>query len=220
MDPDGVPSSDGLGFRSGSEPGAGHVAVRDPLPGGELRGGITQVTHRLRWDGHLPVPPSVHGRYVRRELVGRAVEAGLLVEDGLHPIAADHGRELRVARDRRDVARLAGDALRVRRMARPPAPRKIVGRPVARLFKPGGAPAVAQVGMALDEFEAVRLADLEELEHAQAARRMGVSRQTRRRLRHSRPPDDRGLRPHLSCEGWARVGRPRIKRRMRNGPFE
>jgi predicted DNA-binding protein (UPF0251 family) len=63
-------------------------------------------------------------------------------------------------------------------MARPPAPRKIAGRPVARLFKPGGVPALAQVGMALDEFEAVRLADLEALEHAQAARRMGVSRQT------------------------------------------
>jgi predicted DNA-binding protein (UPF0251 family) len=49
---------------------------------------------------------------------------------------------------------------------------------VARLFKPGGVPALAQIAMALDEFEAVRLADLEGLEHAQAARRMGVSRQT------------------------------------------
>jgi predicted DNA-binding protein (UPF0251 family) len=49
---------------------------------------------------------------------------------------------------------------------------------VARLFKPGGVPALAQVAMALDEFEAVRLADLEGLEHKQAARRMGVSRQT------------------------------------------
>ncbi len=63
-------------------------------------------------------------------------------------------------------------------MARPPAPRHIVGRPVATLFKPGGVPALAQVALALDEFEAVRLADLEGLEHAQAARRMGVSRQT------------------------------------------
>jgi predicted DNA-binding protein (UPF0251 family) len=63
-------------------------------------------------------------------------------------------------------------------MARPPSPRKIAGRPVARLFKPGGVPSVAQVGMALDEFEALRLADLEGLEHAHAARRMGVSRQT------------------------------------------
>jgi predicted DNA-binding protein (UPF0251 family) len=63
-------------------------------------------------------------------------------------------------------------------MARPVSPRNIAGRPVATLFKPGGVPAVAQIPMALDEFEAVRLADLEQLEQAQAARRMGVSRQT------------------------------------------
>jgi predicted DNA-binding protein (UPF0251 family) len=63
-------------------------------------------------------------------------------------------------------------------MARPVSPRNVAGRPVATLFKPGGVPALAQIGMALDEFEAVRLADLEQLEHTQAARRMGVSRQT------------------------------------------
>lgn len=63
-------------------------------------------------------------------------------------------------------------------MARPPAPRTITGRPVATLFKPGGVPALGEVPMGLDEFEAIRLADLEALEHAQAARRMGISRQT------------------------------------------
>jgi predicted DNA-binding protein (UPF0251 family) len=63
-------------------------------------------------------------------------------------------------------------------MARPISPRNIAGRPVARLFKPGGVPALAQIPLGLDEFEAVRLADLEQLEHATAARRMGVSRQT------------------------------------------
>lgn len=63
-------------------------------------------------------------------------------------------------------------------MARPISPRTVTGRPVASLFKPGGVPALAQVKMTLDEFEAVRLADLEALEHAAAARRMGVSRQT------------------------------------------
>jgi predicted DNA-binding protein (UPF0251 family) len=63
-------------------------------------------------------------------------------------------------------------------MARPLSPRTVAGRPVATLFKPGGVPALAQIAMALDEFEAVRLADLEQLEHAAAARRMGVSRQT------------------------------------------
>lgn len=63
-------------------------------------------------------------------------------------------------------------------MARPTSPRNISGRPVATLFKPGGVPALAQIPMALDEFEAIRLADLEALEHVQAARRMGISRQT------------------------------------------
>jgi predicted DNA-binding protein (UPF0251 family) len=63
-------------------------------------------------------------------------------------------------------------------MARPVSPRYVSGRPVARLFKPGGVPALAQIPMGLDEFEALRLADLEQLEHAAAARRMGVSRQT------------------------------------------
>lgn len=63
-------------------------------------------------------------------------------------------------------------------MARPRSPRHVAGRPVATLFKPGGVPALAQIPMGLDEFEAVRLADLERLEHATAARRMGVSRQT------------------------------------------
>jgi predicted DNA-binding protein (UPF0251 family) len=63
-------------------------------------------------------------------------------------------------------------------MARPLSPRNVVGRPVSSLFKPGGVPAIGSVRLALDEFEAVRLADLEALEHAQAARRMGISRQT------------------------------------------
>ncbi|SRR6266545_2183502 len=63
-------------------------------------------------------------------------------------------------------------------MARPLSPRSIVGRPVATLFKPGGVPALSQIRMTLDEFEAVRLADLEALHQEEGARRMGVSRQT------------------------------------------
>jgi predicted DNA-binding protein (UPF0251 family) len=63
-------------------------------------------------------------------------------------------------------------------MARPRAPRSVAARPVATLFKPGGVPALAQIRMTLDEFEAIRLADLEELEHEQAGRKMGVSRPT------------------------------------------
>jgi predicted DNA-binding protein (UPF0251 family) len=63
-------------------------------------------------------------------------------------------------------------------MARPRAPRSVAARPVATLFKPGGVPALAQIRMTLDEFEAIRLADLEQLEHEQAGRKMGVSRPT------------------------------------------
>jgi predicted DNA-binding protein (UPF0251 family) len=47
-------------------------------------------------------------------------------------------------------------------------------------FKPAGRPghALEQVTLSLDELEAVRLADLEELYQEEAARRMEVSRQT------------------------------------------
>jgi len=47
-------------------------------------------------------------------------------------------------------------------------------------FKPQGIPMriLEQVSLAVDELEAVRLADLQGLYHADAAERMGVSRQT------------------------------------------
>ena len=61
-------------------------------------------------------------------------------------------------------------------MARPVSPRNIAGRPVATLFKPGGVPALAQIPMALDEFEAVRLADLERLAAEPAQARAGRPR--------------------------------------------
>jgi predicted DNA-binding protein (UPF0251 family) len=52
--------------------------------------------------------------------------------------------------------------------------------PDAVFFKPAGIPAqeLPEVALALDELEALRLADLEGLYHEQAAARMGVSRQT------------------------------------------
>jgi predicted DNA-binding protein (UPF0251 family) len=48
------------------------------------------------------------------------------------------------------------------------------------VFKPGGIPAhdLTTVVMTLDEYEAVRLADLQGLYQAEAAERMGVSRPT------------------------------------------
>lgn len=58
--------------------------------------------------------------------------------------------------------------------------RKISFRPVFLIFKPAGAPAreLEEIVLALDEMEAVRLADLEGLYQEEAARRMNVSRQT------------------------------------------
>jgi predicted DNA-binding protein (UPF0251 family) len=63
-------------------------------------------------------------------------------------------------------------------MARPRSPRKITSQPVVPLFKPGGVRARSQVKLGDDEFEALRLSDLERLQQADAAARMGISRQT------------------------------------------
>jgi predicted DNA-binding protein (UPF0251 family) len=52
--------------------------------------------------------------------------------------------------------------------------------PRVTLFKPAGVPgrALEQIPLAIDELEAIRLVDLENLSHEQAAAAMGVSRQT------------------------------------------
>lgn len=65
-------------------------------------------------------------------------------------------------------------------MPRPRCARRIHGRPGARTFKPAGTPAssLEEVVLRLEEFEALRLADHEGLYHEDAAKRMGVSRQT------------------------------------------
>lgn len=65
-------------------------------------------------------------------------------------------------------------------MPRPFRCRRIDGEPASEFFKPVGIPlAVLEVvTLAVDEFEAVRLADLEGLYQEDAAQRMGISRQT------------------------------------------
>ncbi len=72
-------------------------------------------------------------------------------------------------------------------MPRPFCPRRIAGRPAAPVFKPAGVllQNLDEVVMALDEFEAVRLADFEGLYQEQAAERMGVSRPTFSRILES-----------------------------------
>jgi len=69
-------------------------------------------------------------------------------------------------------------------MPRPCCDRRVSGQPPAHVFKPAGVPMTAldEVILTLDEFEAIRLADLEQLYQEQAADRMGVSRPTISRI--------------------------------------
>ena len=69
-------------------------------------------------------------------------------------------------------------------MPRPFCRRRIAGRPVARIYKPIGVPVreLNEVVMTLDEFEAMRLADLDGLYQQQAAGQMNVSRTTFSRI--------------------------------------
>jgi predicted DNA-binding protein (UPF0251 family) len=72
-------------------------------------------------------------------------------------------------------------------MARPHCCRKINHLPEAVYFKPRAVPLtrLEEVVLALDEFEAVRLADREGLYHDAAAEKMGISRQTFGRILES-----------------------------------
>jgi uncharacterized protein len=74
-------------------------------------------------------------------------------------------------------------------MVRPRKRRRLAQRPQAMIFKPAGAPlaGLSQVVLLAEELEALRLADLEGLQQAEAAGRMGVSRSTfQRTLRRAR----------------------------------
>ncbi len=65
-------------------------------------------------------------------------------------------------------------------MGRPKIPRNICGKPADSCFKPNAIPMtqLEQVALAADEFEALRLVDLQGMQQQQAAIVMGVSRQT------------------------------------------
>ncbi|WCE30313.1 DUF134 domain-containing protein [Vibrio sp. SCSIO 43137] len=65
-------------------------------------------------------------------------------------------------------------------MARPKKCRRICGRPAHSCFKPNGVPMnkLEKVELLSEEFEALRLADYQNLSQQQAADQMGVSRQT------------------------------------------
>lgn len=63
-------------------------------------------------------------------------------------------------------------------MGRKPCCRRIAGHPASRHFTPNVQASGPAIVLALDEFEALRLADVEGLYHADAATRMEVSRAT------------------------------------------
>lgn len=65
-------------------------------------------------------------------------------------------------------------------MARPLCPRRIAHRPPSTYFKPAGIPLfeLEEIELGADELEALRLADVEDLYHTEAAQKMRVSRQT------------------------------------------
>lgn len=72
-------------------------------------------------------------------------------------------------------------------MARPKNPRRVAFGPVATYYKPRGVPMgrLEEVTLELDEFEAIRLADLEGKYQQDGAQAMGVSRQTFARVLES-----------------------------------
>jgi predicted DNA-binding protein (UPF0251 family) len=65
-------------------------------------------------------------------------------------------------------------------MSRPVRCRRVCWRPDSNYFKPRGIPVrrLEEVNLELDEFEAIRLADLEGMYQEDAARKMNISRQT------------------------------------------
>ena len=72
-------------------------------------------------------------------------------------------------------------------MPRPLCRRTIADMPQSVYFKPAGIPLrlIEEVVLKVDEFEAIRLADLEGMYQEDAAGRMGVSRQTFGRILES-----------------------------------
>ena len=69
-------------------------------------------------------------------------------------------------------------------MPRPRRFRRVRFRPEVTYFKPRGVPmrSLEETVLTVDEFEAVRLVDLEGMDQEQAARKMGISQPTINRL--------------------------------------
>lgn len=63
-------------------------------------------------------------------------------------------------------------------MSRPTKCRRICNEPAFDSFLPAGASSQEQIILTLDEYEVIRLIDLEKYTHAQCAKQMVVSRST------------------------------------------
>ncbi len=72
-------------------------------------------------------------------------------------------------------------------MSRPPKKRRVNSWPGAEFYKPRGMPlsALEIVRLTVDEYEAMRLHDCEELDHSRAAEKMKISRVTFGRILNS-----------------------------------
>ena len=73
------------------------------------------------------------------------------------------------------------------KLARPPKLRRVENKPVVTCFKPMGVPnsELLEIVLAIEELEAIRLKDLENLEQAECAVKMQVSRPTFVRILNS-----------------------------------
>ena len=67
-------------------------------------------------------------------------------------------------------------------MPRPKKPRFVSDHPAVTVFVPQGTPVSGEVCLSVEEFEAIRLSDVERMDQASAARRIQVSRQTYGRI--------------------------------------
>ncbi len=69
-------------------------------------------------------------------------------------------------------------------MSRPQKSRRVMAPPAYEGFKPRGIPArfLKKISLSLDEYESIRLADYEGMEHFEAAAKMGISRSVFTRL--------------------------------------
>ena len=107
-------------------------------------------------------------------------------------------------------------------MPRPFCPRRVSAAPDVTFFKPAGIPLhdLKETILPLDEFEALRLADGEGLEHAEAAQKMGISRQTFTRIvraARKKVADFLTEGKALRIEGGPIAGMRKLKKKCRCG---